>query len=94
MSTATFDVVADIIAKVAEIDRPSITEDCNVLRDLEVDSIDMLDIVFDINKHFGIDLPIEEWSSNENMTRDELVEMFGMRRICAEIDRLVQAKAA
>ena len=50
----TFDKVADIIAETSEIDRDSITPESHTIDDLGIDSLDFLDIVFAIDKAFGI----------------------------------------
>ncbi len=52
--TATFDKVADIIAETSEIDRETITPESHTIDDLGIDSLDFLDIVFAIDKEFGI----------------------------------------
>ena len=56
--TATFDKVADIIAETSEIDRETITPDSHTIDDLGIDSLDFLDIVFAIDKEFGIKIPL------------------------------------
>ncbi len=58
--TATFDKVADIIAETSEIDRATITPESHTIDDLGIDSLDFLDIVFAIDKEFGIKI---RWSS-------------------------------
>ncbi len=62
--TATFDKVADIIAETSEIDRESITPESHTIDDLGIDSLDFLDIVFAIDKEFGIKIPLEKWTQD------------------------------
>lgn len=60
--TATFDKVADIIAETSEIDRETIKPESHTIDDLGIDSLDFLDIVFAIDKEFGIKIPLEQWT--------------------------------
>ncbi len=93
MST-TFDKVAKIIAETSEIDRDTITPESNTIDDLGIDSLDFLDIVFAIDKEFGIKVPLEKWTQNVNDGKVPGDEYFVMKNLCAKIDELVAAKAA
>ncbi|MBN9069995.1 MAG: acyl carrier protein [Rhizobiales bacterium] len=90
----TFDRVADIIASTSEIDRDTITPDSHTIDDLGIDSLDFLDIVFAIDKEFGIKVPLEKWTQDVNEGRGTTEEYFVMKNLCAKIDQLVAAKAA
>ncbi|WP_274628550.1 acyl carrier protein [Arvimicrobium flavum] len=90
----TFDRVADIIASTSEIDRDKITPDSHTIDDLGIDSLDFLDIVFAIDKEFGIKVPLEKWTQDVNEGRGSTEEYFVMKNLCAKIDELVAARAA
>jgi len=92
--TTTFDKVADIIAETSEIDRDKITPESHTIDDLGIDSLDFLDIVFAIDKEFGIKVPLEKWTQEVNDGRVPGEEYFVMKNLCAKIDELVAAKAA
>ena len=92
--SSTFDKVADIIADTSEIDRDSITPESHTIDDLGIDSLDFLDIVFAIDKEFGIKVPLEKWTQDVNEGRGTTEEYFVMKNLCAKIDQLVAAKAA
>ncbi|MAZ15161.1 acyl carrier protein [Oricola sp.] len=93
MST-TFDKVADIIADTSEIERDSITPESHTIDDLGIDSLDFLDIVFAIDKEFGIKIPLEQWTQDVNDGKVATEEYFVLKNLCAKIDALVAAKAA
>ena len=93
MST-TFDRVADIIAETSEIDRETITPDSHTIDDLGIDSLDFLDIVFAIDKEFGIKIPLEKWTQEVNDGKVGAEEYFVMKNLIAKIDELIAAKAA
>ena len=93
MST-TFDKVADIIADTSEIERDSITPESHTIDDLGIDSLDFLDIVFAIDKEFGIKIPLEQWTQDVNDGKVATEEYFVLKNLCAKIAALVAAKAA
>jgi len=92
--STTFDKVADIIADTSEIERDSITPESHTIDDLGIDSLDFLDIVFAIDKEFGIKIPLEQWTQDVNDGKVATEEYFVLKNLCAKIDSLVAAKAA
>jgi acyl carrier protein len=92
--STTFDKVANIIAETSEIDRDKITPESHTIDDLGIDSLDFLDIVFAIDKEFGIKVPLEKWTQEVNDGKASTDEYFVMKNLCAKIDGLVAAKAA
>jgi acyl carrier protein len=91
---STFDKVADIIAETSEIDRETITPESHTIDDLGIDSLDFLDIVFAIDKEFGIKIPLEQWTQDVNDGKVPTEEYFVISNLCSKIDGLVAAKAA
>jgi acyl carrier protein len=89
----TFDKVANIIAETSEIDRDKITPESHTIDDLGIDSLDFLDIVFAIDKEFGIKVPLEKWTQEVNDGKASTDDYFVMKNLCAKIDGLVAAKA-
>lgn len=92
--SSTFDKVADIIAETSEIERETITPESHVINDLGIDSLDFLDIVFAIDKEFGIKIPLEKWTQEVNEGEADTEEYFIMKNLCAKIDELRAQKAA
>lgn len=92
--SSTFDVLADIIAEIGEVARDNIAPQSHAIEDLSIDSLDFLDIVFAIDKRFGIKIPLELWTKeiNEGARRSE--DYFILENLCARVDELVAAKAA
>ncbi len=90
----TFDKVADIIAETCDIPREKITPESHAINDLEIDSLDFLDIAFAIDKTFGIKLPIEQWTQEVNDGKATTEQYFVLTNLCARIDDLVAAKGA
>jgi acyl carrier protein len=92
--SSTFDRVADIIAETSEIDRDQITPESHTIDDLGIDSLDFLDIVFAIDKEFGIKIPLEKWTQEVNDGDVPTEEYFVLKNLCAKIDELRAAKTA
>jgi acyl carrier protein len=90
--TATFDKVADIIAETSEIDRETITPESHTIDDLGIDSLDFLDIVFEIDKRFGIKVPVEAWTEQVNSGKAPAEQFFVMGPLAERIEELVAAK--
>ena len=55
-----FEKVRDIIADQLDVDKESITADTNLMRDLEADSLDAVEIIMAIEDEFGIEIPDEQ----------------------------------
>ena len=89
----TFDKVAEIIADTSEIPVEDITLKSHTIDDLGIDSLDFLDIVFAIDKEFGIKIPLESWTQNVNDGNATTDEYFVMENLCGKIDDLINAKA-
>lgn len=71
----------DIFAKVQEalvdalgVDDDEVTEDATLVGDLGAESIDFLDIVFKLEKAFGITIPREELSPEDILTNSQYVQ--------------------
>ncbi|MCP4073023.1 MAG: acyl carrier protein [Hyphomicrobiales bacterium] len=89
----TFDKVAEIIADTSEIPVEDITPESHTIDDLGIDSLDFLDIVFAVDKEFGIKIPLESWTQNVNDGNATTEEYFVMKNLCAKIDELIDSKA-
>lgn len=90
--TSTFETVARIIASTSDVPLESITPDSHVMKDLEVDSLGFLDVVFEIDKTFDIRLPVEEWLQNVQGGYDGDT-YFVLRNLCDYIDQTAGSAA-
>ncbi len=90
---STFDKVADIISDTSEIPRDEIKPESHTIDDLGIDSLDFLDIVFAVDKEFGIKIPLEAWTQEVNDGKASTDAYFVMKNLCGKIDELVAAKA-
>ena len=90
--SSTFEIVAEVISDTSEIPRDQITPEAHSIDDLGIDSLDFLDIVFALDKKFGIKIPLESWTEEVNQGRAKVEDYFVLKNLCARIDELVAAK--
>ncbi len=92
--SSTFDTVAQIISETCDLPLEDITPDSHAIDDLEIDSLDFLDVAFAIDKAFGIKLPLEQWTEEVNEGNTPAEEYFVLGNLCRHIDEFVAAKPA
>lgn len=56
----TFEKIAELIANQLGIDKDSITEDSRLLEDLKADSLDVVEMIMDLEQEYNIEIPDEE----------------------------------
>jgi acyl carrier protein len=81
--SSTQETIFGIISKEAGIDINKITPE-STLKDLEIQSLDAVQIIFEIEDHYKITLP----------DRDPNVDTESVRGLIDAVDRLVAEKAA
>jgi len=88
----TFDTVARVISETSEIPIEDIKPEAHAIDDLGIDSLDFLDIVFALDKKFGIKIPLEAWTQEVNAGRAKADDYIVLENLCSRIDELVAAK--
>lgn len=88
-TTYIFETVANIITDMGDVSRDQIKMESDLVNDLEIDSLNFLDITFAIDKAFGIKVPIETWVNDVNSGDVLSDEYFIMQNLCARIAELV-----
>ena len=56
----TFEKIKKIIAEQLQADIDAIKPETNLMKDLEADSLDAVEIIMEIESEFGIEIPDEE----------------------------------
>lgn len=77
------DTVLDIIARETRVPRERITLD-STLKDLDVQSLDAVQVIFEIEDHYKIELP----------DRDPNFDVESVRGLVQAVEKLVAAKGA
>lgn len=91
---STFEKVAAIISSTSDVELERITPDSHIIKDLEIDSLAFLDIAFEIDQAFSIQLPIEKWMEEINQGKASTDDYFIMKNLCAKIDNLAAEPVA
>ena len=68
----TFDTIRDIVVEQLSVDADMVQMDTNLMKDLEADSLDAVEIILGVEEAFGLDIPDEEAEKFE--TVKDLVE--------------------
>ena len=55
-----FEKVRDIIAKQLDIDPSTITMESKLIDDLKADSLDIVELIMDLEQEFNVEIPDEE----------------------------------
>jgi len=87
-----FNSVAEIINKISGIDKSTISLDSNLMTDLRIDSLDFLDITYEIDKKYGINIPVEEWVEEASGQTEQMQNMFTMRDFLDRVQKLIDEK--
>jgi acyl carrier protein len=73
MNDSTQQQVFEIIAKQAKIDVATITPE-STLKDLGVESLEAIELIFDIEEHFDITFPDQQGANFDSDTAQSLVD--------------------
>ncbi len=68
----TFETIRDIIVEQLGVEESMVTEDTNLMKDLEADSLDAVEIIMAIEEQFDIEIPDDE--AEKFQTVGDLVE--------------------
>lgn len=90
---STFETVAAIISNTSDVPLENITPQSHIMKDLAVDSLAFLDIAFEIDQKFSIQMPIEDWMQKVNEGKVSSDQYFVVGNLCKNIDELVAAPA-
>jgi acyl carrier protein len=91
---STFETVAQVITETSDIPLDKIRPEAHAIDDLGIDSLDFLDIVFALDKKFGIKIPLEAWTKEVNEGNASVEDYFVLKNLCARIDELIAAKSS
>lgn len=87
-----FNPVVEIINKISGVDKNTISLDSDLMTDLKIDSLDFLDITYEIDKKFGISIPVEEWVEEAGSQTENAQKMFTMRHFLERVQKLIDEK--
>lgn len=87
----TFDVVANAIATTCRVPRDAIVPASNMVSDLDIDSLDLLDLGFALEEMLGVRVPLDTWLRGVHMRKEAADQYFIVQNLCEHVDRLLVA---
>lgn len=87
-----FDKIEEIILEQCDLEELNIEKiepDFILNSELGIDSVDFLNVVFDIENEFGISIPIQDWMSNANANSEEGHNLFKMSNFVEAVVELM-----
>ncbi len=82
----TLPTIVAVIVEISGIDPNAASADKHIFEDLGVDSLDFLDITFEIDRALGIRMPIEAWLTDFQADPEAGREMFVLGNFAARVD--------
>lgn len=89
--TPTYDLLLGAIALITDVDMSAIREDTDLVNELAIDSLDMVDILFEVAQAIGKKIAFAEWV--QNSVTEGADSLFIARNLCTKIDALRRATA-
>lgn len=74
----TFDKIKDIIAEQLQAEPESIKPETSLMKDLEADSLDAVEIIMEIESEFDIEIPDEEAEKFQSI--DDIVKYVDSKK--------------
>jgi acyl carrier protein len=87
----TFEIVVNIISEVCDIPAEEIRRDSHVIKDLNIDSLDLLDVIYEVDSTFNITTPVEDWIEQAR-SKSSSEDFFRLDIMIENIEKLVAAK--
>lgn len=56
----TFDKVKEIIVEKLDVDESLVTMDTDIMKDLEADSLDAVEVILGVEEEYGLEIPDED----------------------------------
>ncbi|MCK3829869.1 acyl carrier protein [Pseudomonas sp. 910_23] len=85
--------VVSTLASSCKVQPGDIEPTTNLFADLGIDSVDFLDAVFCIEKHYDIRIPVGQWMSAVNEGNAAMTDYFVMEHFVAQIAARAAASA-
>ena len=90
MKVEILESLSGIIEEICDEDMGKLEPNQNLLIDLGIDSLDLLDITYEVDQRFGIKLPVDDWTEQVQLDKKKVAEYFNVGNLCICIEKLVQ----
>jgi len=86
-----YDEIRELVSATCGIPEESIQPETNLIDDLSIDSIDFMDVTYEIDRKYKIKLPVADWMTEINAGQAEIADYFVMRKLCERVESMVAA---
>ena len=83
--------VVNAIHEFCDVEDAEITGETNLVDDLALDSIDFLDVVYEIDREYDVKLPLEKWMAEINGGERSTDHFFVLSNFVARIQEIIDA---
>ena len=80
--------VKTLISSICGIEEEMIKPETNLIDELSIDSIDFMDVTYEIDKKYKIKLPVADWMTEINAGTAKVSDYFVMSRLVERIEQL------
>jgi acyl carrier protein len=84
---STFETLREIISDLCDVPAENIRPGVHLLQELDIDSVDFLDVVHEINRRYEISVPVADWVNAVNRGESD-ARYFVIDRLIENIDAL------
>jgi acyl carrier protein len=89
-----YQALATTIHDICGIEPARITPEKTISGDLGIDSVDFLDVIYEMDKRYGIKIPLEEWVDQINRNKAKTEDYFMVQNLVGNIEALVKVRNA
>jgi acyl carrier protein len=89
-----FELVAKIISEESNVPIGSISPETNIIRDLGIDSLALLDMVFRLEQELKMVVPVQRWLADVAQRGMPAENYFVVSALCANLEALSHERVA
>ena len=87
-----YEFVLNVLSETCDVDTKSVSPNTNIIEDLQVDSVDFLDAIYEIDKNYGIKVPVSNWIAEINEGKKDSSDYFIVEKFVEKIATLINQK--
>ncbi len=87
--SSVYEEVREMFASICDIEEGDISPKLNIIDDLAIDSIDFMDVTYEIDMKYGIKLPVEDWMVRINEKKATMADYFVFENLIANIQKMI-----
>ena len=86
---SVYEEVREMFTSICDIEDKDISPSVNIIDDLAIDSIDFMDVTYEIDMKYGIKLPVEDWMVQINEKKATMADYFVFENLIGNIQKMI-----